>query len=69
MSELTPWSDAVLSSLQLRVHRVLAPRVDGFVVFSTQGVERLRRLGVDPARVEVSMQSADLEPFRERGWL
>jgi glycosyltransferase involved in cell wall biosynthesis len=64
MSELTPWSDAMLSSLQLRVHRVLAPRVDGFVVFSSQGVERLRRLGVDPGRVEVSVQSADLEGFR-----
>jgi glycosyltransferase involved in cell wall biosynthesis len=64
MTELTPWSDAMLSSLQLRVHRLLAPRVDGFVVFSSQGVARLERLGVDPARVEVSVQSADLEPFR-----
>jgi glycosyltransferase involved in cell wall biosynthesis len=63
MSELTPWSDSMLSPLQLRVHRLVAPRVDGFVVFSSQGVERLRRLGVDPARVEVSVQSADLEPF------
>jgi glycosyltransferase involved in cell wall biosynthesis len=67
MSELTPWSDAMLSSLQLRVHRLLAPRVDGFVVFSSQGVERLRRLGVDPSRVEVSVQSADLEAFRAVG--
>jgi glycosyltransferase involved in cell wall biosynthesis len=64
MSELTPWSDEMLSRLQLRVHRLLAPRVDGFVVFSSQGVERLRRMGVDPARVEVSVQSADLEAFR-----
>lgn len=64
MSELTPWSDAMLSGLQLRVHRMLAPRVDGFVVFSSQGVERLRRMGVDPGRVEVSVQSADLERFR-----
>jgi glycosyltransferase involved in cell wall biosynthesis len=64
MSELTPWSDAMLSSLQLRVHRLVAPRVDGFVVFSSQGVERLRRLGVDPARVEVSVQSADLDAFQ-----
>jgi glycosyltransferase involved in cell wall biosynthesis len=63
MSELTPWSDAMLSPLQLRVHRALAPRVDGFVVFSSQGVERLRRMGVDPSRVEVSVQSADLERF------
>jgi glycosyltransferase involved in cell wall biosynthesis len=64
MSELTPWSDAMLSPLQLRVHRLLAPRVDGFVVFSSQGVERLARLGVDRARVEVSVQSADLGAFR-----
>jgi glycosyltransferase involved in cell wall biosynthesis len=63
MSELTPWSDAMLSGLQLRVHRLLAPRVDGFVVFSSQGVERLRRMGVDPGRVEVSVQSAGLEAF------
>jgi len=64
MSELTPWSDPMLSPLQRRVHRLLAPRVAGFVVFSSQGVTRLERLGVDPALVEVSVQSADLEPFR-----
>jgi glycosyltransferase involved in cell wall biosynthesis len=63
MSELTPWSDPMLSGVQLRVHRIVAPRIDGFVVFSSQGVERLRRLGVDPGRVEVSVQSADLDPF------
>ena len=28
---------------------------------SSQGVERLRRLGVDPERVEVALQAADLE--------
>jgi glycosyltransferase involved in cell wall biosynthesis len=65
MSELTPWSDPMLSGLQLRIHRLLAPRVDGFVVFSSQGVERLRRLGVDPGQVEVSVQSADLAAFRD----
>jgi glycosyltransferase involved in cell wall biosynthesis len=64
MSELTPWSDPMLSPIQRRIHRLLAPRVNGFVVFSSQGVERLVRLGVDPARVEVSIQSAELEPFR-----
>jgi glycosyltransferase involved in cell wall biosynthesis len=60
-SELTPWSDPELSGLQRRVHRLLAPRVAGFLVASSQGVERLRRLGVDPERVEVALQAADLE--------
>jgi len=60
-SELTPWSDAELSRLQLRVHRLLAPRMAGFIVASSQGVERLRALGVDPARVEVALQSADID--------
>jgi glycosyltransferase involved in cell wall biosynthesis len=59
-SELTPWSDAVLSSLQRRLHRLLAPRASGFIVAGSQGVERLRGLGVDPERVEVAIQSADL---------
>jgi glycosyltransferase involved in cell wall biosynthesis len=62
MSELTPWSDPMLSGLQRRLHRLLAPRVDGFVVFSSQGVARLERLGVERERIEVSIQSADLEP-------
>jgi glycosyltransferase involved in cell wall biosynthesis len=64
MSELTPWSDAMLSALQLFVHRRLASRVDGFVVFSSQGVERLARMRVARERVEVSIQSADLERVR-----
>src|SRR5215210_4991360 len=59
-SELTPWTDAALSPLQRRVHRLLAPRATGFIVASSQGVERLRALGVDPGRVEVALQSADL---------
>jgi glycosyltransferase involved in cell wall biosynthesis len=62
-SELTPWSDPELSALQRRSHRLIAPRAAGFVVASSQGVARLERLGVDPARVEVSLQSADLEPL------
>ena len=64
MSELTPWSDPMLSRVQRFVHRRLASRVDGFVVFSSQGVERLARLGVPRERVEVSIQSADLERVR-----
>jgi glycosyltransferase involved in cell wall biosynthesis len=70
-SELTPWSDASLSRPQRLVHRLLAPRADGFIVAGSQGVERLRALGVDPERVEVALQSADLSGLaaaaRERG--
>ena len=54
----------MLSAAQRRVHRLLAPRVAGFVVFSSQGVERLERLGVPRDRIEVSIQSADLGPVR-----
>lgn len=64
LSELTPWSDPELSPLQRRIHRALAPRVDGFVVVSSQARERLERLGVEPARIEVALQSADLDGFR-----
>jgi glycosyltransferase involved in cell wall biosynthesis len=62
-SELTPWSDPELSRLQRRIHRLIAPQAAGFVVASSQGVTRLDQLGVDRARVEVSLQSADLEPL------
>jgi glycosyltransferase involved in cell wall biosynthesis len=65
-SELTPWSDAVLSPLRRRVHRLLAPRATGFIVAGSQGVERLRGLGVDPSRVEVALQSADLSQLEAR---
>ena len=60
-SELTPWSDSELSPLQRRVHRMLAPRVEGFIVAGSQGVERLRGLGISPSLVEVALQSADLD--------
>ena len=63
-SELTPWSDAGLSRLQRATHRLLAPRAAGFVVASSQGVERLSGLGVEADRIEVALQSADLEPLR-----
>jgi glycosyltransferase involved in cell wall biosynthesis len=64
MSELTPWSDPMLSGVQLRIHRLIAPRAAGFVVFGSQGVARLERMGIDRERIEVSLQSADLDRFR-----
>ena len=63
-SELTPACDAELSAGQLRMHRLLAPRMDGFVVASSAARDRLLAMGVDPARVEVSLQSAEVERFR-----
>ena len=64
-SELTPACESELSESQLSVHRLLASRVDGFVVASTAAKERLEGMGVDPERVEVSLQSAELERFGE----
>lgn len=64
-SELTPASESELSAGQLRLHRLLARRVDGFVVASSAARARLARMGVDPERVEVALQSADLGPLLE----
>jgi glycosyltransferase involved in cell wall biosynthesis len=64
MTELTPWSDPMLWGVQRRIHRLLAPRVAGHVAFSSQGVARLERMGVDRGSVEVSLLTANLEPFR-----
>jgi glycosyltransferase involved in cell wall biosynthesis len=63
-SELTPHSDGELSSRRLRLHRLLARRVDGFVVASSAGRRRLEAMGVDRERIEVALQSADVEAFR-----
>jgi len=63
-SELTPHSDAELSRGRLRLHRLLARRVDGFVTASRAGRRRLEAMGVEPERIEVALQSADVEGFR-----
>jgi glycosyltransferase involved in cell wall biosynthesis len=63
-SELTPHSDSELSPGRLRLHRLLARRVDGFVVASSAGRRRLEAMGVDPGRIEVALQSADVEAIR-----
>jgi glycosyltransferase involved in cell wall biosynthesis len=63
-SELTEWSEAGLTALQRRMHQALAPRVDGFVVASSQGLRRLGGMGIDGEKVEVAVQSADVEGLR-----
>jgi glycosyltransferase involved in cell wall biosynthesis len=69
VSELTLWSDASLSALQLRVHRLVAPRASGFIAASSQGAERLLALGVGQESIEVALQSAELDSLRPRGEL
>jgi glycosyltransferase involved in cell wall biosynthesis len=63
-SELTPAAELALPPLRRRLHRVLAPRAAGFVAASSAARGRLLRLGVRPERVEVSVQSADVDAFR-----
>jgi len=63
-SELTPASDAGLSAPQLLLHRLLAPKAAGFIVASSRGADRLQSLGVEPRRIEVALQSADLSSIR-----
>ena len=63
-SELTSACDSELSEAQLRLHRTLVPRIDGFVVASSAARRRLAGMGVAPERIEVSLQSADVERFR-----
>jgi len=62
-SELPPAADSELPAAQLRLHRLLVRRVAGFVAASSAARRRLLALGVAPQAVEVSLQSADLEPF------
>ena len=61
-SELPPAADSALTPVQRRLHRLLAPRVDGFVAAGSAARERLLALGA--RSVEVSLQSADVEAFR-----
>jgi glycosyltransferase involved in cell wall biosynthesis len=63
-SELTPATEAALGPARRRLHRLLAPRVAGFVAASGAARERLLHLGIPPWRIEVSLQSADVDAFR-----
>lgn len=62
-SELPPHADAELPGVQLRLHRLLVRRVDGFIVASNAARRRVVALGAAPEAVEVSLQSADLKAF------
>src|SRR4051794_7169886 len=62
-SEVTRDGEVELSRTQRRVHRLLAPRAAGFIAASSAARRRLTSLGVPPAHVEVSLQSADLEAY------
>lgn len=64
LTEVTPQVHATLPAAQRLVHRRLARRAAAFVATSHAARERLVRLGVAPERIEVSLQSADLEPVR-----
>jgi glycosyltransferase involved in cell wall biosynthesis len=63
-SELTPEAAREIGRLRRRVHGLVAPRAAGFIAASSRAKERIAGLGVDLARVEVSLQSADVEAFR-----
>jgi glycosyltransferase involved in cell wall biosynthesis len=62
-SELPPAADPELPAAQLRLHRLLVRRAAGFVVASSAARRRVLALGAAPEAVQVSLQSADLEPF------
>jgi glycosyltransferase involved in cell wall biosynthesis len=63
-TECTPQIDSLLSNAQLRLHRWVAGRADGFIATSSQGGARLRRFGVREERITVALQAADLAAFR-----
>jgi glycosyltransferase involved in cell wall biosynthesis len=68
-SELTPATAGELSPARRLLHRALAPRAAGLVAASSAARERFIRLGADPARIEISIQAADVarfKPVRER---
>jgi glycosyltransferase involved in cell wall biosynthesis len=63
-SECTPQIDSMLPGWQLTLHRRLARLADGLIVASSAARERLLAFGVPDGRIEVALQAADVEPFR-----
>jgi glycosyltransferase involved in cell wall biosynthesis len=63
-SEVTRWAEEDLPGPQLRLHRWLAGRAQGFIAAGSAARDRLVALGVPRSAVEVSLQSFDGEPIR-----
>jgi glycosyltransferase involved in cell wall biosynthesis len=64
LTEVTRDVEATLPRPQRALHRWLAGRADGFVAVSSRARERLLGIGVSPEAIELSLQSADLDPIR-----
>ena len=64
LTEVTAQVEQALPTSKRLLHRWLAGRADGFIAVSSRARDRLVRMGVAPGSVEVSLQSADLEPIR-----
>jgi glycosyltransferase involved in cell wall biosynthesis len=64
LTEVTRDVEATLPGPQRALHRWLAARARGFVAVSSRARERLLGLGVPSDAIELSLQSADLEPVR-----
>jgi glycosyltransferase involved in cell wall biosynthesis len=64
LTEVTRDVQDTLPAAQRTIHRWLAGRAQGFVAVSSRARERLLGLGVPPDAIELSLQSADLEPIR-----
>jgi glycosyltransferase involved in cell wall biosynthesis len=63
-SELGAAAARAVPPLQRRLHGLLARRAAGTIGASTQARDRLLKLGADPLRTVVSLQSVDGEPIR-----
>jgi glycosyltransferase involved in cell wall biosynthesis len=63
-TELTEHAEGELTPGRRRLHRLLSSRPAGYLAASSAARRRLERLGVDPGRIEVALQSADVAVFR-----
>jgi glycosyltransferase involved in cell wall biosynthesis len=63
-TECIPQTNDLLSVAQLQVHRWIALRADGLIAASSAARDRLLEFGIDPERITVALQSADLDGIR-----